>query len=268
MNFSKVIESVIQCFIGEDVSLDLFSAEFGVKDGLNLNDWIKHEISEFKLRQTTFGIAHDSLVIRIDRIRQQEVTFSVLGREGGVAYQDTWLFGADGRLKGDGSQFEIVPKILFRHTGQHLRSLAIRSPRGGVVSVVPLGLSVEESRLINGLRTDEDGFSTFQMTASDDDLKGFYARFRIADDAGVRSTETVWMRGVDEPGFENNAFPIIQGRNVIVPGNSPAWALSVVLASGAASHIDHPRPGSHSFGEDIAVAILTDAQDHDWSVSV
>jgi hypothetical protein len=262
---TEAIRRLVGGFIGGDVPTECFSPDFGVHEGLSLQEWIAHERREFEMRRQAFGIATEALSIRIDHRRQPDcITFSVMGAQGRVAYQDTWMFDADGRMIGNGSRFEIVAKLHFDASGSPLRALAVRSAKGSIVSVVPIGVAASEAVLNQGMRAEVDDFATFTMAVENDDLRGFRAKFRIADDAGVRSTEAVWMRGVDEAGFTHGLFPRIDGRAVIVPGEGPSWSLSVVLADGSRQAIDHPQPGSYEFVSAVETAILTDALDNDW----
>jgi hypothetical protein len=217
------------------------------------------------MRRQAFGLDLDTLSIRLDHERMPgRITFSVLGANNQLAYQDTWHFDARGRLTGNGSRFEIVSKIHFDASGRHLRALAVRSARGSIVSVVPIGVTASEACLHQGMRFGDDDFATFTMAVEDDDLKGFGARFRMADDAGIRSTEVVWMRGIDEKGFADDLYPRIDGSSVLVGGDGPSWSMSVVLMDGSHESIDHPRPGRYEFAAPVGTAILTDAMDNDW----
>jgi hypothetical protein len=217
------------------------------------------------MRRQAFGIDAETLSIREEHSRREGcITFSVIGAQGQIAYQDTWNFDDSGRMVGNGSRFEIVAKLHFDAAGGCLRALAVRSVKGDITSVVPLGVAASEAVLHQGMRADEDDFATFTMAVEEDDLKGFSAKFRISDDAGTRSTETVWMRGIDESGFAGDLFPGINGRSVLVPGEGQSWSLSVVLSDGSCRSIDHPCPGIYEFDGAVETAILTDALDNDW----
>ncbi len=264
MEMTETIRLLVSGLVDGNVPMECISPDFTVHEGRSLQEWIDHEHREFEMRRRAFGIDAETLSIRVDHKRKQgQATFSVIGARGQIAYQDTWSFDPDGRMTGNGSGFEIVAKLHF-HSGRTLRALAVRSAKGSIVSVVPIGVSASELSLHQGMRADEDDFATFTMLVEDDDLKGFYAKFRIADDAGIRSTETVWMRGVDEGGFTSGLFPQIDGPSVIIPGEGPSWSLGVFLSDGSREGVDHPRPGRYEFGRPVEMAILTDAMDNDW----
>lgn len=265
MEIRETIRLLIAGMIDGNVPAEWISDDFGIHEGRSLQEWIAHEHREFQMRRRAFGIDPSALSIRIDHARPTGgVTFSVMGGQNKLAYQDTWRFDGEGRVIGNGSRFEIVAKIHFDASGRHLRALAVRSTKGNIASVVPIGVAASEAVLNQGMRSDEDDFATFTMAVDDDDLKGFRAKFRIADDAGARSTETVWMRGVDESGFSGDLFPRIEGRSVFVRGEGPSWALSVALKEGSRESVDHPLPGRYDFAAPVEAAILTDAMDNDW----
>jgi hypothetical protein len=268
MEVMETIRRLVGGLADGNVPMECLSTDFGIQEGRSLQEWLAHEGREFEMRRQGFGIDAETLSIRVDHHRQPgRITFSVMGAQGQVAYQDTWSFDDAGRMIGNGSRFETVAKLHFDASGSPLRALAVRSAKGSIVSVVPIGVAASEAVLNQGMRADEDGFATFTMAVENDDLRGFGAKFRIADDAGVRSTEAVWMRGVDEAGFTHGLFPRIDGRSVIVPGQGPSWSLSVVLSDGSTQCVDHPQPGIYEFDAAVGIAILTDALDNDWRSS-
>lgn len=265
MERSDTIWRIIAGLIDGNVPAECLSDDFGIHEGRSLPEWSVHEHREFAMRRQAFGLDLETLSIRLDHERMPgRITFSVLGAQNELAYQDTWHFDDRGLLTGNGSRFEIVSKIHFDASGRHLRAMAVRSPAGKIVSVVPIGVNVSEAFLHEGMRFGEDDFVTFTMAVEDDDLEGFSAKFRMADDAGNRSTEVVWMRGIDESGFVDGLYPAIKGCSVLVGGDGPSWSMSVALMDGSRMSIDHPRPGRYEFAAPVGTAILTDAMDNDW----
>lgn len=265
METSDTIRRIIAGLIDGNVPAECLSDDFGIHEGRSLPEWIAHEHREFEMRRQAFGLDLGTPSIRLDHERMPgRITFSVLGAQNQLAYQDTWNFDGRGRLTGNRSRFEIVSKIHFDASGRHLRALAVRSARGSMVSVVPIGVTASEACLQQGMRFGEDDFATFTMAVEDDGLNGFSAKFRMADDAGTRSTEVVWMRGGDESGFADGLYPGIDGRSVLVAGEGPSWSLSVAMSNGSHESIDHPRPGRYEFAAPVEAAILTDAMDNDW----
>jgi hypothetical protein len=265
-DLAATIASAVEGFISGRPRRDLFGDSFGVREGMGLNEWIDHEVGEFSSRMSHFDLHGGEAAIRIERVMDSDrAMFSVLGKSGEIIYRDIWSFDGQGRIVGDGSMFEVVPKLQLARGRDARRGLALRSPRGRIVSVTPIGIAAEDCVLDVGLSSADDGFSTFSMEIQGDDLKGMWARFRIADDAGARATEKVWLRGADETGFAADMFPIVSGNEVEVAGRSPSWALNVVLADGRVACVDHPRPGIHRFGAVVSAAVLTDALDNDWT---
>lgn len=265
METSDTIRKIIAGLIDGNVPAECLSDDFGIHEGRSLQEWGVHEHREFAMRRQAFGLDPETLSIRLDHERMPgRITFSVLGAHNQLAYQDTWHFDDRGRLIGNGSRFEIVSKIHFDASGGPLRALAVRSSAGSIASVVPIGVNAAEAFLHEGMRFREDDFATFTMAVEDDDLGGFSARFRMADAAGNRSTEVVWMRGTDEIGFADGLYPAIEGCSVLVGGDGPSWSMSVALMDGSHMSIDHPRPGRYEFAAPVETAILTDAMDNDW----
>jgi len=265
-DLAATIASVVEGFISGSPRRDLFGDPFGVREGRGLDEWIDHEVSEFSTRMSHFDLNGGEAAIRIERFMDSDrAMFSVLGQSGEIIYRDMWSYDGEGRIVGDGSMFEVVPKLQLARGRDARRGLALRSPRGRIVSVTPIGIAAEDCVLDVGLSSADDGFSTFSMEINGDDLKGMWARFRIADDAGARATETVWLRGADETGFATDMFPVVSGNEVEVPGRWPSWALNVVLSDGRVACVDHPRPGIHRFVAGVSAAVLTDALDNDWT---
>jgi hypothetical protein len=120
-----------------------------------------------------------------------------------------------------------------------------------------------------GVNGGRDGFASVSVLLPDDDLVGREAKFRIMDDAGNRSTEIVWMRGIEETQFEDDLFPIVDGKEVSIPmAQYPIWSLTVMDHAGETSYFGHPEPGTYYFKNPIKSAFITDAMDNDWKVEV
>ncbi|NTF17238.1 hypothetical protein G6L37_02180 [Agrobacterium rubi] len=265
-NLSSTIRRVVAGFVDGAPAHDLFSGGFGTREGRSLDEWIAHELAEFQGRRSVFGL-DDGFEIAIDHVTETgTVVFSVLGRKGDAICQDAWDMDGEGRIVGNGSMFEVVSKLQFEEGSATRRAMAVRSPRGKVSSIVPIGLAVEDCMLAHGGNADVDGFSTFSMILPDDDLLGFSARFRMADDSGVRATETVWLRGLDSRSGGADLYPLIEKTSVTVPGSSRAWTLNVMFGDGKSECLDHPLPGRYDFGRTVKAAVLTDLMDHDWIV--
>ena len=245
---------------------DLMSPEFGIHEGLDARAWIRHEQREILRRSTAFQLAPGGICIVPNRRGNGgETTFSMKTHDGVFVYQDTWVIGPDGRLRGNGRHFEIVTKLQLVAGGPTRRAMAIRDHGGSLVSVVPIGLALAECELNSGMSSSEDSFQTLSLLIEGDDCLGRQAKFRMSSDSGVRSTESVWLRGKEEPEFEDDLFPAIRGREVQVPGSrARLWSLNVMLADGDRTMVEHPRSGEYVFGKDVAMAVLTDAMDNDW----
>lgn len=259
-----LIRRAIEGFVDGSPDIELFSDQFGIHEGRSLPEWIDHEIGEFEKRGHAFAMGR-GLEVAIDRYSHDGSTsFSVKNGNGDIVYQDTWWLDGRGRITGNGMLFEIVSKLQFKKGELPRRAMAIRSVRGGIISVVPLGLAADDCILKDAMNSDADGFATFSMHVPDDDLKGFPARFRIADDAGTRASELVWMRGTDDFPIEADLFPTIHGSFVTVPGTARLWELNVALDDGTKECFEHPLPGTFEFDTAVSSAVLTDIWDNDW----
>lgn len=273
MNLTNGIRNTLRGFIaGETEDYEHLSPDFGMHEGRTREEWISHEIQEFKDRRELmgyYGIGREPYV-SIDAVgKRGDVTFSMKSPQGAFIYQDTWNLGPDGLFVGNGRKFEIVSKLQFQEGKKPRRGLAIRSHNGSITAVTPIGLEVEECDLKAGINGHRDGFASVSILLPNDDLIGREAKFRIMDDAGNRSTETVWMRGIEEAQFEDGLFPEVSGPEVTIPMTEhPIWSLTIVDEAGDRAYFGHPEPGTYYFKNPVKSAFITDAMDNDWKVEV
>ena len=255
----ELIRRIILGFIEGEPFLAGLSPRFGIHEGRTLDVWIDHELQEFARCKKAFEL-DAGMSVAVDRMDADgSVIFFVRSGKGDLVYQDAWRIDGDGCIVGDGRAFEIVSKFHFARGRATRRALAVRSVRGRVTSVVPIGLTADECLFEQGLNS--DAFSTISMLLPNDDLKALWARFRISDETGARATETVWLRGISET---VDLFPFIEGRRVMLPGEARAWELNVLLQDGTSRCVEHPIPGVYLFSQPVRTAVLTDAMDNDW----
>lgn len=261
---AAAISHTVNGFISGIASDEFISLDFGVHEGRTRSDWILHELREFELRRQAFGLDSGAEVV-IDRLfADGGVMFTVKNAAGTPVYQDMWQIDELGQVTGNEAAFEIVSKLHFDSSGPTRRAMAIRSPRGRITSVVPIGIDIEDFRVSDGIAADRDGFTTVSMLIQQDDLMSFEARFRIADNSGIRSTETVRMRGLDDFTPSDDLFAVIDGKKVTIKGEDTVWELNVVLEDGTRSCVEHAAAGPHVFNQRVVTAVVTDPMDNDW----
>lgn len=264
----ELIRRIILGFIEGEPFLAGLSPRFGIHEGRTLDVWIDHELQEFARRKKAFDL-DAGLSVVVEKLEADgAAVFFVKSRNGDIVYQDTWRLDDQGRIAGNGMLFEIVSKLQFKNGELPRRAMAIRSVRGGIVSVVPLGIAADDCILKDAMNSDADGFATFSMRITDDHLKGFPARFRIADTAGTRASELVWMRGNDDFPIKADLFPTIHGSFVTVPGTARVWELNVALSDGTKECFEYPPPGRFEFDTAVSSAVLTDIWDNDWQADM
>lgn len=244
---------------------DCLSAGFGCHEGKDRDAYLRHELREFSRLMDRYGLAN-GIRLYTDTAEADCLRFSVADCNGVLVYEDALLFDADGRIRGDGSRFEVVSKIRFRDQSVY-RALAIRgfgeAPGFLVIDDDPVG----ECDVHPASTHADDGFHVTTFMLDGDDFRTRPARVRIYPlGGGVPDQKRMVLRGVDHPFFEPSLFPEVRGRAVSIPkSRAKPWSLNVKLKGGAWHEIQQPRALHwYGFDQDVVFAVLTDAVDNDW----
>ena len=253
-----------------EVARRLVSPAFGRHDGKGADAWLRHEASEYAARASAFGIDDESEVVLLEKGLPGLVTFAVVGAGGELGFEDALGIGPDGLVVGNQRAFEIVSKLAFVAPGRTRRSLAIRGHGMDIMVARPETLRVDDLVLEPCMTWHEDRFRSMSFTIPGDDFLGRVVRFTLfgenEDSDFVREKSDVWLRGRDDPFFEDGLFPIVEGRTVTVsPGRLKLWSVSVAGEEPYMSKtIDNPPRGTLTFDHPVRMAVVTDALDNDW----
>lgn len=240
-------------------ALSFLSSKFGVSSGLACDDHIRYELQQFEERG---HLLRGGIEIRRLRFNGLVDVYGVFS-EGRFVYEDEFWFDENDLLMGNGRPCDIVSKIHRYHDGRTTRAVAIRYP--DIKHLRCLDPAVREQRFIP--KANADAAQLF-LSLGDDDGRSRIMDFRVLKEgfAGPLAAE---MRGKDHPLFVDDMFPLIRGCEVeVAPERMSIWSLMVWFADGRTQVINAPQKKHYRFPDPVVQAVLTDALDNDWDVTV
>lgn len=241
----------------------LLSPAFKIHDGMSREQYLRHELQEFKLRKEGFGISACPTVVETNEAPGTRHII-VLSSSGHLAYEDWLSTDEQGLISGNGRPIEVVTKMSFNErAARPHRAMAIRSHGAEILQVIPL-FSVSQCEFT---RCDTYADDRFNILSFDDDepfLSGDRS-FRAVT-AIERMTFSALMRGMDHPYFVPDRFPQIDDRSVQIDiARGPVWSVTARMDNGRVETIDCPRNEWIEFPAAVVSATLTDAIDNDWT---
>lgn len=254
--------------LGPGAARALLSPAFTRHIGLDAAGFVAQERGLY--RQAPRGLGLDIVAVEKAGGDTALVRYRVLAPDGWLLFESTQVLDPDGRVRGNGSAFDVVPKLAFTSAGVRL-GLAVRSTLGALRAVVAMPATGGEVPTVEIYPAAGDPAARYDtvrlgLSALGDDPPptAVALRLRLLADQG-RETVAVQVPGRDHPFFRPALSPVIDGRTVSLPAYPGRyWALVAALDDGRERRLAQPRPGAHRFARPVVAATLTDALDLDW----
>lgn len=257
------LKSFVEALLVEDgyKAARCLSPAFTVHDGLVPEDFIKHEIEEFRQRLRRDERKPDILVTGNSQSRYE---VSVVAN--GLVYAADFEVDDEGLICSNGNVVECVPKLRHYQDGVD-RAAAIRSHDFAVQMITPR-FPVLDCHITLAPRSGL--FSYLHFSSEVDPQKSFNGSLRIMMQVAGSTNVITEFPGLDKfsDWQEKEFFPIIMGNVVQIPvGKSRPWNASVWFEDGGCASIERPEPGFEwQQDKPVIKAMVTDALDNDWVV--
>lgn len=264
--YEDILRRWIDCiFSGQHAAArELLSPNFGLHDGLCAEDFVKHEIDQFKERASRFG-SSDRIIFRYhSKFSDGFIVFFMARADVAETFlfEDVFRFDSLG-IVGNQNRVEAVSKLRFMEgQSQPMRSIALRARQLQIRNIAPL-FPVTDIVFHKSDTHDQDDF--FQVNVvCDDASRTILERFRFFTSEG-NFNQSIRMRGLDHPCFCEMPFPNIKGKRLFIGAiDRYIWSVTVKLVSGAVLVYDNISDVPHEFNDAIHSVTITDALDNDW----
>jgi hypothetical protein len=247
----------------EAVAEAFLSGRFTKHDGMTREQYLRHELTEFRERKDGFDVPDAPDVIE-EATADGLSHIIVLSASGGLAYEDWLRLDESGLIVGNDRMFEVVSKLQFSTaTERPHRALAIRSHGADILHAFPL-FSTAFSDFVPCDTYESDRFNLLTFD-DEEDLVSIERRFRAVTER-ERATFSALLRGTDHPYFIGERYPQISGCHVDIDvERGPIWSVTARFENGRNQTIDCPKASRIAFPADVVSVTMTDAVDNDWT---
>jgi len=265
-NYKNQLHQLIVAFVDADMisARKQCSTQFGWQNGLTLEAYLKHNISEYSGRKKMYDVSNGFSIESVVNDNGM-LAFTVLDQNGRWICDDHININEQGYFVGNQSRYETITKFLFEQNSSKIkRSFAVRSQYFIPDQVVIISPKTNDIMLSQSPY--EADFYHCKFSLNEDAGSAFRAKARIYCKQPVyHETKMLIFKGTNHAFFQNEMYPVIQGNQVFIDQTQLlSWSLAVQTEDGVYHHIQTPIKECYYFDALVCSATLTDALDNDW----
>lgn len=254
---------------------DIFSKDFGVHNGYNLQGYCDYEFEEFYLKSQRFELTHEAQILCFD-IGNNYIYFSLGKKNDKAVFESIFLWDEkEKKLKGNQYLFKLEPKIQFYKNSKtnevsFNRRINIKAPTADTqIKQVLISQSSHDFIFFKQELEDIFGGTFYSLLYQDDNitLNTYWNQVTVFSNNGV-SRNKVLMRGKDHPLFIDNLFPNINSAyEFTVEENIYPVIINVEFEDQTDILIKYPLEKVFKFDKKITKICLTDTLSFDWIIT-
>jgi hypothetical protein len=265
-----------KAFVSQDVQLakTCFAekAEFGLHLGGSLDEYIEHEMDEYKVKCAKFGLTEEG-PLQVYQLAPDRLYFYFGNTLDPALFEAVWTMNEQGLLLGNQSKFRWEPKMQSIKKGtmvKRTRVCNIKSNQGLVLSWWRLKdrEAANPSHTISELEDIMGGtFTSCLYEEPFNDTQSYWATWRIQDTQGGKETQRVWMRGLNHPQSQGDTFPEVDFHGGHVRAHPKTKTIVIVCANfddGTKTMLKYPEAREWFFDKPIRSICVTDGLSYDW----